>query len=360
MYKAIRPLLFLLSPDRAHHLVALIMEYGGKVPVLKRLEKWFRVDHPRLRQELHGILFSNPVGVAAGLDKNGKTVPFLKMLGFGFVEVGSVTRLSSQGNPLPRMKRLVKDGALINRCGLNNDGAEVVRKRLLERSHSIPLGVNIAKTHSENIIGADGVEDFHQSFELLKDCGHYITLNISCPNTTEGKTFESSEALHELLLKLKVHKISKPIFVKFSPGPSNQELVRLLEVCESFNVSGYILGNTATSRDELIHGRKIAEQFGRGGLSGLPLKERMFELVELIYCSVDRSKIIIACGGIRTAEDVYKAISLGAHLVQVLTGFVYEGPSMARTINRNLLKMLERDGVSVGELRGDAVVSGIV
>lgn len=360
-YQIVRSLLFHLDAEAAHHLTSRAAWMGQTLApaVVRRL---FGFEHAALRQELWGLTFPNPVGLAAGFDKNARLVPFWTELGFGFAEVGSVSALPAEGNPRPRSFRLQEDQALINRMGLNNEGAVAVAARLagLDRRRWRPLGINIAKTHDPTILGEAGIEDFRKSFALLASFASYIALNVSCPNTTEGKTFESPDALDALLAVImqerKRVRPDVPILVKLSPPatlrPEGEGLVgETVSVAMTHGVDGFIATNTASDREGLRTPRGRLEAIGRGGLSGAPLEERSTALVRYLYRRT--GKPVIGVGGIRSAETAYAKISAGASLIQLYTGLVYEGPGLIRSIKQGLVRRLERDGLqNIGQAVG--------
>lgn len=356
MYKLIRPFLFFMSADHAHSFVTFYMKNVLKfLPLKSLIRKKMFVTSKLMEQTINGTKYSNPVGIAAGFDKNAEMIDFLEMLGFGFIEIGSITNNPSNGNPKPRMIRLIKDRALINRCGLNNHGVKIIAERFskIKEKRLIPIGVNIAKTHDPNILGDAGVGDYCSSFKTLDECGDYTVLNVSCPNTTEGKTFETPETLTKLLKKIDPPNAKKPIYLKVSPGLSDDEFKSVIEIAEGHGITGYIISNTSSDRSHLSDSEKIkAQNFGNGGLSGAPLKARTKELISKIYKMIPNERIIIACGGVETVDDVYELISRGAHLVQLYTSMIYEGPLLVRNINRALRLRLHNEGVSLSEIRG--------
>ncbi len=331
---------------------------GQRAPTLLRP---FRFADPALGQRLWGCEFANPVGLAAGFDKNAALVRAWAALGFGFAEVGSVTARPSPGNPTPRAFRLAEDGALVNRMGLNNDGAEAVAARLRTAARAIPLGINLAKTHDPAVLGDAATEDFLQSFRWLAPQADYVALNVSCPNTAEGKTFEEPAAFDGLLaavmrertaLHLSVPvlvKLSPPATPRFDPAPVDE----LIDLALGHGVAGFVATNTASDRTGLRADAAQLEAIGRGGLSGRPLEARATALVRHLYRRTEAP--IIGVGGVDSAEAAYRKIRAGASLVEVYTGLVYQGPGLVRRINRGLVRLLERDGfASVGEAVGTA------
>jgi dihydroorotate dehydrogenase len=356
MYRLLRPLLFRLPPETAHGLVMRAARLGERAPGL--LRRACSVPDDRLRQRLWGLDFPNPVGLAAGFDKNAERVRFWAALGFGFCEVGSVTARESGGNPQPRAFRLPADHALINRMGLNNEGAEAVAARLAalpRQARSVPLGINVTKTHDPEILGEAAVEDFAYSVRRLAGLADYLALNVSCPNTAEGKTFEEPEALDALLRAVMAVRAevapSVPVLVKLSPPPSGEApdlgaIEELVGLSLGHGVAGFIVTNTAPDRAGLRTDSSLLDAIGRGGLSGRPLAERALALTRFLFRLTEGAVPLIGVGGIDSAEWAYRRMRAGASLVQVYTGLVYEGPGLVRRINRGLLDRLDRDGGS--------------
>jgi dihydroorotate dehydrogenase len=344
VYKLFRPLVFLQDPEKAHNRVILAGKILQSTYLTKIIRYFFNYENPKLETCVCGIYFKNPIGIAAGFDKNGVIPEFIESLGFGFEEVGSVTAHGGNGNPTPRIFRLPEDEAIINRMGLNNDGAYEINKNLMKRKSSFPIGVNIAKTHNPEILGEKAIKDFDSAYDSMNE-GDYFVFNISCPNTAEGKTFEDPVALKELLSRLRYKKNKTPVFVKLSPDLEQTSLMDVLEVCESNNIYGYVISNTSSKRDRLHKtlSNKIFKT-GAGGLSGIPIREKSNQIIKTVY--KETKKPIIGVGGVFTENDAYDKIKLGACLVQVYTGLIYEGPGIAGKINKGLVKLLEKDGIS--------------
>lgn len=364
MYPVFRSLLFRLGAEPAHHVATGAARLAQLTRADAVLEPAFAFEHGALEQTLFGRSFASPVGLAAGFDKNGILVPFWARLGFGFVEVGSVSARPARGNPRPRAFRLPEDRALINRMGLNNQGAERVARRLARLAPRVtfPVGVNLAKTHDPSIMGEAAVGDFRQSFRLLAPHAAYVALNISCPNTTEGKTFEDPAALEALLTAVFEERRALgsdvPVLVKLSP-PLNEQVVfdslveEVVERSLAHGVSGFIATNTASDREGLTTAEEELAAIGRGGLSGAPLERRSTHLVRYLYRKTGGRLPIIGVGGVFTAEAAYDKIRAGASLVQLYTALVYEGPGVVRRLKEGLVTLLERDGyASIGEAVG--------
>lgn len=356
MYAAFRPLLFAVGPETAHAFASLAARTAQSVTPFM-LDRMYEYAHPSLSQDLFGLTFTNPVGLAAGFDKNARLVPFFRHVGAGFVEVGSVTAHKSRGNPRPRLFRLPEDEALINRMGLGNHGVKRIAPRVarLAKRRTWPLGVNIAKTHDPHIMGQDALDDFVQSFRLLAPVADYVTLNVSCPNTAEGKTFEDPNAFDDLLTAITRAatdmKHRPPVLVKFSP-PDTEKFVldslfdELILVAQAHGVDGFVATNTAPDRDGLITDPGRLAGIGKGGLSGAPIARRSDGLVRYLYRKTAGRTPIIGVGGIHSAESAYRKIKAGASLVQIYTGLVYHGPGLFRSIKEGLVRLLDEDGHS--------------
>jgi dihydroorotate dehydrogenase len=324
----IRPLLFSLDAEAAHHLaIALLRQASFFDLALLTLRAFQPSPKPKT---LFGLNFPNPVGLAAGLDKNGVAIPTWAAIGFGFIEIGTVTAKAQAGNPRPRIFRLPKQQALINRLGFNNDGADAIAERLhrLRRSGrwpAVPVGINIGKSRTTPLEQA--TDDYLYSFRLLRGFGDYIALNVSSPNTPGLRELQEPKKLSELLQAIgrKPTAAPKPVVVKISPDLSSTELEAMLAVCEENAVAGIIATNTTVDHSS------VPLQFNQeGGLSGLPLREKSTALLREI---VGKSTIpVIASGGIFDAESAHEKFQAGAQLVQLYSGFVYRGPRLLREI----------------------------
>ncbi len=355
MYRLLRPFLFRMDAERAHNATMRAARLVQTVnPSL--VEPLYEFERAPLRQRLWGLDFPNPVGLAAGFDKNARLVRFWESLGFGFVEVGSVSAQPSAGNPRPRAFRVKDDEALINRMGLNNEGAQIVAERLKQTrtERSRPLGVNIVKTHDPTIEGEAALEDFRTSFALLAPEADYVALNVSCPNTREGKTFEDPRALDDLLRAIFAERerlgLSVPVLVKLSPPPSERmvfdsQLDEVIGVAQAHGVHGFIAANTASDRAGLATDRDTLAAIGPGGLSGRPLAKRSTLLVCYLYRATGGQIPIVGVGGIDSAEAAYEKIRAGASLVQLYTGLVYKGPGLVKAIKEELAQLIARDNL---------------
>jgi dihydroorotate dehydrogenase len=328
----VRPLLFSLDAETAHHLTIALLQRASRFDPALRVLKSFKL--PSKPKTLFGLNFPNPIGLAAGLDKNGVALPAWAALGFGFIEIGTVTAKAQPGNPKPRIFRLPQQRALINRLGFNNDGADAIAQRLAALRESgrwpvVPVGINIGKSRATSLEQA--TEDYLYSFRRLQDFADYITLNISSPNTPGLRELQEPERLSELLHAIgnEAGTAPKPLVVKISPDVSDAELTAILAVCEENGVSGIVATNTTLDHSS------IAPQLDQaGGLSGTPLREKSTVLVREINA---RSKIpVIASGGIFDAESAREKFQAGAQLIQLYTGLVYRGPQLLREIMDSL------------------------
>lgn len=350
-----RSYFFMFDPERTHEFVLKLLTVAEPNQTINKIvSKKFSFFHPSLQFKLLGHQFSNPVGLASGFDKNCKLFNVLHSLGFGFAECGTVTPLPQSGNPKPRIFRLKKESALINRLGFNSFGADWAVNCLKKNAQSLLYsktasimwrGISIGKNTTTPI--EDAVRDYLVVFEKLHPFANYIAINVSCPNT--GNLTELQKDLSPLLsalqnknseLAVRNQGTPKPVFVKISPDLTFEEINQVAECCIRHRVSGLIATNTTTSRDGLRLSVPI-----EGGLSGKPLDARSTEIVRYLYKNYGKKLIIIGVGGIFSAEDAYRKIKAGASLVQLYTGWIYEGPSAVSSINRGLVRLLERDGL---------------
>ena len=330
--RLVRPLLFSLEAETAHHFTIASLRRASQFDLALRALKCF--TPPSKPKALFGLSFPNPIGLAAGLDKNGVALPAWAALGFGFVEIGTVTAMAQPGNPKPRMFRLPAQQAVINRLGFNNDGADVIAKRLRglrqsQRWPPVPVGINIGKSRTTSLERA--ADDYLYSFRLLRDFADYITLNVSSPNTPGLRELQEPAALSQLLHAIgsEPGPVAKPLVVKISPDLSPIALEAVLAACEENGVAGIIATNTT-----LDHSSIPSELDEEGGLSGAPLREKSTALVRSIVAS---SKIpVIASGGIFDAKSAREKFEAGAQLVQLYTGFVYRGPQLLREMMAKL------------------------
>ncbi len=347
----LRPILFQMDPEEAHHFsqrAALTLSAGWPLAA-----GFFQYQAKDLEVRLAGVRLDNPVGLAAGFDKNGVLVGMLGHVGFGFAEVGSATARPSAGNPRPRLFRLASDEALINRLGLNGDGAEVIARRLAGSRFTLPVGLNISKTNDPSITGDKAVEDILFTFAKVRDLPvAYVTVNASCPNTKEGILAEK-EGLSAILDGMqKQNQRRLPIFVKLSPDSSEQLLEDLVDSARRFGVAGFVCGNTTVTRGGLVAPAGEVEKAGPGGLSGPPLRPLALNLCRCVYRLKSPDQQIIAVGGIASGQHAYDFIRNGAVALQIYTALVYHGPSLPRRICTELSALLKRDGLTISEAVG--------
>lgn len=319
---------------------------------IKQLEKSFVVSDPRLQQSLWGLNFNNPLGLAAGFDKDGTAAGIWSSLGFGFAELGAVTLHSQLGNPRPRMFRLPDDKAALNRMGANNLGAAVMADTLAEtwrrQPRTVPIGINLCKSKIAPLETA--AEDYIGSFKYLRDLADYFVINVSSPNTPGLRSLQAGEQLEPILSGLQgVNASNKPILIKISPDLDFADIKDILQLANQYNLSGIIATNTTTRRDGLKTdilketGKRIEDE--TGGISGLPVKEKSTEIIRFIYRETDGKLPIIGVGGIFNPRDAWEKIIAGASLLQTYTGWIYQGPWMVKEILLGLLDKLERTGL---------------
>ena len=354
MYDVLRPLLFRLDPETAHELALGTLRLASRWPAaLAVLRGVYGGDDPRLAVSAFGLDFPNPIGLAAGLDKDGVAVPAFTALGFGAVEVGSVTAVAQDGNPRPRLYRLPEDQGLINRMGFNNRGAATLAGRLSslattdDSARRVPVGVNVGKSRSATL--ADAEDDYRRAMRAVWRHADYLVFNVSSPNTPGLRDLQDTEPLERLLMAattLAEELGAKPVLVKLSPDLSRDQLRAAADVAERRGAAGLIATNTSTTRPPLRspHGGED------GGLSGRPLAER--SLAVLRELTAHSPLPVVSVGGVFSAADVLERLRSGAVLVQVYTAFIYRGPGLLRTLKSDLLTLLERDGVpDVASLR---------
>lgn len=328
--------------DRTLGMLASISRLRPLHPVLRAL---FSAQDPRLRCQLYGLDFPNPIGVAAGLDKNGRAAEALLQMGWGHVEVGTVTPLPQPGNPRPRIFRLPLDRALINRMGFPGVGADAVAETLgFRRPADGIVGVNIG-ANKRSVDAGTAAADYVAALKTCYDVADYLTLNVSSPNTARLRELQGKQALGALIGEVVAARdtqpLRKPLLVKLAPDLLPSEIDDIVDVCRSGGIDGIVATNTTIGRPPSLLGSAADET---GGLSGLPLRDRATDIIRYIYRSTEGSIPIVGAGGIFMAEDVFAKLAAGASLVQVYTGFIYEGPTLARRINRGLLRLMQQHG----------------
>lgn len=337
MYKAIiRPILFSFDPEKVHHFTFSLIRFISKIPGMKGLfKRIYLVEDPKLQRQLFGLTFNNPVGLAAGFDKDAKLYNELSNFGFGFIEIGTLTPKPQEGNPKKRLFRLKEDAAIINRMGFNNGGVFEAVERL-KKNRGVLIGGNIGKnkvTPNEN-----AVDDYEICFNALFDHVDYFVVNVSSPNTPNLRALQDKEPLTELLKALQVLNFkktkTKPILLKIAPDLTDEQLLDIIDIISETKIDGVIATNTTISREGLVSSNKTE----MGGLSGKPLTQRSTEVIRFLAEQSKKAFPIIGVGGINTAQDALEKLEAGADLVQLYTGFIYEGPKLIKDINKALLK----------------------
>jgi dihydroorotate dehydrogenase len=345
----IRPILFRFETETAHEFGMESLKIGLSSKTAQSLFSKRFNNNSFGELERFGLKFRNPLGIAAGFDKNGKVVNQLAALGFGFVEVGTVTFEPQEGNPKPRLFRLPKDKALINRLGFNNEGTLNVVERLKQIKPNCVLGVNIGK--NKDVPNEKATKNYLASFNIAFQVADYIAVNVSSPNTPNLRELQKASELENLLwtlqkrnIEMSIGKKIKPLLVKIAPDLEESEIEEIVDICLKLNLAGIIAINTTIKRNDLLTEQKKIEEIGNGGLSGKPVAKRSNEVISKIYGYSNGKLPIIGVGGVFTAEDAFEKIASGACLIQAYTGFIYQGISFARDINAGLAKILEQKG----------------
>lgn len=342
MYKSlIRPLLFLLSAEKAHRFTFSVTKFLFNLPGVKSLNSnLFQLKSSKLERELFGLKFPNPVGLAAGFDKDATLIDEFASLGFGFIEIGTITPKAQPGNPTPRLFRLKQDEGIINRLGFNNQGVEAAIQRLKKRKSKLIIGGNIGK--NKVTPNEEAFKDYEICFEQLFPYVDYFVVNVSSPNTPGLRELQEKKPLMQLLnhlMQLNAEKPqSKPILLKIAPDLTQQQLDDIIEIVKETKIAGIIATNTTIDREELKTDAMKVRDIGGGGLSGKPLADKSTAVIRYLHEKSNGAFPIIGVGGIMSAKDALDKIAAGASLVQLYTGFIYEGPSLIKNINKALLK----------------------
>ncbi len=344
MYKSVvRPILFFFDPEKIHHFTFSLIKVVCKIPFVSKIFRGFYiVNDKRLERTLFGITFKNPVGLSAGFDKNAVLYNELANFGFGFIEIGTVTPKGQKGNPKKRLFRLKDDQGIINRMGFNNDGIAAAIQNLKKNKGQVVIGGNIGKntaTTPENY-----TEDYCEVFQSLHPYVDYFVLNVSCPNVGSHAKLNDKEYLLELIfackkLNLKEEK-QKPILLKIAPDLNNNQLNEIIDLVKETQIDGVIASNTSTNRAGLKASNERLKEIGNGGVSGQPVKNKSTEVIKYLADTSNKSFPIIGVGGIHSEKDALEKLKVGADLVQVYTGFIYEGPSLVKRINKAILSEL--------------------
>jgi dihydroorotate dehydrogenase len=343
MYKyLIRPILFLFDPEFIHHFTFKTIKLASYIPF--KMKSWsfiYNLKNDKLKRDVLGLKFNNPIGLAAGFDKDAKLFDELGSFGFGFVEIGTVTPLPQDGNPKPRLFRLPKDESLINRMGFNNSGVDAVVQRLKNRKSSVIIGGNIGKNKvTPNDLA---YKDYEICFTKLFDYVDYFVVNVSSPNTPGLRELQDKEPLTKILNGLQLlnnEKVKrKPILLKIAPDLSFQQLDEIVDIINETKLDGVIASNTTIDRSNLKSDSSFVENIGNGGLSGKAVTNKSTELIKYLSKKSNGSFVIVGVGGIHSEKDAIDKLDAGASLIQLYTGFVYQGPSIVKNINKALLKL---------------------
>ncbi|MFY9241795.1 MAG: quinone-dependent dihydroorotate dehydrogenase [Polaribacter sp.] len=342
MYKLIiRPIFFLFDPEKIHYFTFSLIRFLSKIPFIPGLfRSIYQINDKKLERTLFGITFKNPVGLAAGFDKNAVLYNELANFGFGFIEIGTVTPKGQVGNPKKRLFRLKDDKGIINRMGFNNEGLEAAIQQLKKNKYKVVIGGNIGK--NTQTLPENYTSDYLECFEGLHPFVDYFVLNVSCPNVGSHAKLNDKDYLIELITacqKLnKSKEKQKPILLKIAPDLNNQQLDEIIELVAETNIDGVIASNTSTTRDNLKVSKERLEEIGNGGVSGKPIKNQSTKVIKYLADNSNKSFPIIGVGGIHSEKDALEKIDAGADLVQIYTGFIYEGPSLVKSINKAILK----------------------
>ncbi len=344
----LRPILFCFDPERIHDFFVWSGEILGRFSLTRWLTGIFcEYDHPALHTRVMGIDFKNPIGLAAGFDKDVRLTEIMPSVGFGFMEVGAITHYPYEGNKGLRLARLPADKSLIVYYGLKNIGAEAIEKKLQRLHFAIPAGINIAKTNRADIKGEKSVEDYAATYRMLGKYFAYVTLNVSCPNAQDGCMFQDPKLLDGLLKAITKEKKVCPVLLKISTHLTEKEVDAILAVVKKYPfVDGFVVGNLSKRRDmlNLKSSRERLSAIPEGGISGKPVRELSTNIIRHIYRATKGKYTIVGLGGVFTAEDAYEKIKAGASLVQIITGLIYGGPAVVKKINKGLVALLAHDG----------------
>lgn len=331
----------MIDPEKVHYLVIYFLNLIFRIPLLKKIiSAGYKLNDPRLEKEVFGLKFKNPVGLAAGFDKDANMIDTMDTFGFGFIEIGTLTPRPQEGNPRPRLFRLPKDKALINRMGFNNEGVlQAVNRLEAVRNTKILIGGNIGK--NKDTPNKYAYRDYEYCFEALFEVVDYFVVNISSPNTPNLRELQDKEPLKHLLLRLKDRAkskpVKKPILLKIAPDLTKNQVDDIIEIVKYAGLNGIVASNTTISRENLLTDSNRVQEFGPGGVSGKPLNEVSTNLIRYLREKLGPEFPIIGVGGIMSAQDAIEKIDAGADLIQIYTGFIYEGPGLIKQINKAIL-----------------------
>ena len=348
LYPALRKLLFLFPPEGVHYFSMNCLKTAGNISIVKKIiKKTFQYNNLSLQKQVFGLNFKNPVGLGAGFDKNALYLNELEMLGFGFVEIGTVTPKPQPGNDKPRLFRLPKDKALINRMGFNNEGVDIIKKRLEVwktqklKTQNFIVGGNIGK--NKLTANEDAWKDYEICFKQLFDCVDYFVVNVSSPNTPGLRELQEKESLKKILSQLQTINYGyvkpKPLLLKIAPDLNQSQLDDIINLSFETKLDGLVATNTTIERENLLVNNKVVEKIGGGGLSGKPLQKKSTEVLKYLVQNSNNKIPVIASGGIFTADDAIEKLNAGAVLIELWTGFIYEGPSIINKINKQLINL---------------------
>ncbi|HVD98736.1 MAG TPA: quinone-dependent dihydroorotate dehydrogenase [Cytophagaceae bacterium] len=341
MYKIfLKPIFFLFDPEKIHHITFSLIRFTHSIPGFPALFRMlYKVDDKRLERKVFGLTFPNPVGLAAGMDKDARLVDEFGNMGFGFVEIGTLTPKAQPGNEKPRLFRLIEDEGIINRMGFNNQGVDDAVKRLKKRKSKVIVGGNIGK--NKVTPNEEAVKDYEKAFDALYEYVDYFVVNVSSPNTPNLRALQEKEPLKELLHAVKsrnaIKRFPKPILLKIAPDLTEGQLDDIIEIVQETKIDGIIATNTTIDRSALKTDKQTVEKIGMGGLSGKPLRDRSTAVIRYLSEKSGKSIPIIGVGGIHSAEDALEKLEAGAVLLQLYTGFIYEGPSLIKEINKAVI-----------------------
>lgn len=345
LYKhLLKRIYFRIDPERVHDAMTTVGRHLGNYAITRALTRvCFGFTHPSLEQTILGVHFKNPVGLAAGFDKDAVLTDIIGSVGFGFAEVGSITGHACKGNPKPRLWRMKKSKGLVVYYGLKNAGCDAIATRLAMKRFSLPIGTSIAMTNDASTATQEaGIADYVKAFTAFTEIGDYFTINISCPNTCMGEPFTEPTALDKLLSAIDAIKTKKPVFLKLAADLTTEKLDAIIAVTDNHRVHGFICTNLTKDRgNENIKDTDVPAQ---GGMSGALVKDRSDAMISYLYKKTNGRYVIIGCGGIFSAQDAYEKICRGASLLQLITGMIFEGPQLISTINAELTELLTADG----------------
>lgn len=339
----LKPIFFLIDPEMMHDSMTMVGRLLGSNVLTRQLTALlFSYHHNCLKQKVLGIKFLNPIGLSAGFDKDARLTNILPSVGFGFAEIGTVTGERCPGNPKPRLWRLQKSKSLVVYYGLKNNGCEEISSRLKNQQFSISVITSIGKTNSPATIEIEaGIRDYIKAYRCFTNIGQMFDINISCPNTSGGAPFSDPSKLNKLLSQIDKIPTKKPVFIKMPPDLTDRQVDEILKVVRKHKIAGFICSNLTKVRKKGIADEKIPT---KGGLSGKLVEDLANHQIQRIYQKTRGNYIIIGCGGVFSAEDAYKKIKLGATLVQLITGMIFEGPQVISEINQGLVRFLKKDG----------------